>query len=131
MTQTHIALVYTNVSARPCLLSGWPSVVAVQKNGVRSVTRRVGADSMGPELNRPVRRSDLSVLLRPHASAYSLVGAAAIGLTSNTCRRDVALEVTPPGGRTAVSLPVRGVQACGEISVTRVLSPAVVHTPYH
>jgi hypothetical protein len=97
---TRYALDFTNVSAAPCTLAGFPQVAAYQGNGV----------PVGDPAARDTSVAAARVLLGPGQTAHAALDAAPPG----RCRqvRAAGLRVTAPPGPSGAQLVRRSLTAC-------------------
>ncbi len=121
---------FRNIAARPCRLSGWPSLVAVTATGSAVPARRVITTAFGPEIQTAPQ-----VTLAPGAlvEAVFITGESGGSCGSGTLPTYRALRVTPPGNArsTTVSAWLGAVgtylPACVAISVSPVVPSASLY----
>jgi hypothetical protein len=122
------AIGFRNRSRSTCRLRGWPTLVALHRNGTRSRAGRTRSTMFGPYVDGfPV------VTLRPGRRAEAVFAAGDNPAPGRTCREPYRwLRVTPPGTErpTLVSAWLPALDAyladCTRIVVTMVVRPSQV-----
>ena len=110
----------TSASRSACSVRGWPRFAVESRSGhpMRTSSRRV---VQGSPTSLPFR----TVVLRPgSAGAFDVYGADWNFAANKPCPRTRAVLITPPGNRSAVSVPVK-VPNCGAFDIAPVIAGKV------
>jgi hypothetical protein len=105
---SHLTLELTNDGPRPCSVEGYPVVAFFGESGA-------GGAGAGARLD--VRDLDLGsspqqVTVEPHAAASFVLSVAEVPVNGVGCSQATSLQVVPPGGGAAISVPA-AFEICG------------------
>ncbi|MFI6012582.1 DUF4232 domain-containing protein [Streptomyces sp. NPDC051243] len=109
----YVPLVFTNTSAQPCSLHGYPGVTLIDSAG-----NRIGepAERQGPDAP--------AVTLGPGGSAYAALHTVVEGVTDKPCWRPAAqVQAYPPGSTWALRTPADAFRVCGDVFEVHAVKP--------